>query len=289
MWRRRAVSLLLGAVAGIKAERTIGLERILDPRRGSAVLLDIRSRRLIATNGVDVASQTLAPPGSTLKPFVLAALLNRGSLHADTSFVCPTRLAIGSRRFDCSHPRIITPLRVDTALAYSCNCFVAHVAELFRPAELAAELAAAGFAARTGLTDAREISGRIENIGTPDEIRMQALGEMGVLTTPLALASAYRQLALKIQSPEMQPILQGLEEAVDFGTAQRARVAGVMVAGKTGSTLTAAGDSIAWFAGFMPSRAPEVVVTVMLSGHSGGSDAAPVAAQILEAYRAKRL
>jgi hypothetical protein len=32
-----------------------------------------------------------------------------------------------------------------------------------------------------------------------------------------------------------------------------------------------------------------VVVTVMLQGHSGGSDAAPVAGRILAAYRAGRL
>jgi cell division protein FtsI/penicillin-binding protein 2 len=289
MLRRRAVSLLLGAAVGIEAERTASLERFLDPRRGSAVLLDMRSRRLIATNSAALAGQTLLPPGSTLKPFVLAALLKRGSLREDTSFVCPAKLAIGNRRFDCSHPRIVTPMRVDTALAYSCNCFVAHVAEQFRPAELASELTHLGFAARTGLTDSREISGQVEIAGTPDQVRMQALGESDILTTPLALASAYRQLASKIDVPEMQPILQGLEGAVDYGTAQRARVAGVMVAGKTGSTLSPAEDSIAWFAGFMPSRAPEVVVTVMLSGHSGGSDAAPVAAHILEAYRAKRL
>ena len=253
------------------------------------MLLDVRSRRLVATNSADVAGQTLVPPGSTVKPFVLAALLQRGSLRADTSFVCPTKLTIGDRSFDCSHPRMLTPMRADTALAYSCNCFVAHLAEQLRPAELAGELTRMGLAARTGLTDSREISGRVENAGTPDQVRMQALGEEGILTTPLALASAYRQLALKLDIPEMQAILQGLKGAVDFGTAQRARVEGATVAGKTGSTLSAAGDSIAWFAGFMPSRAPEVVVTVMLSGHSGGSDAAPIAGQILEAYRAKRL
>jgi cell division protein FtsI/penicillin-binding protein 2 len=289
MLRRRAVSLLLGAAVGIEAERTASLERFLDPRRGSALLLDIRSHKLIATNSADVAGHTLLPPGSTLKPFVLAALLRRGSLRADTSFVCPAKLAIGKRSFDCSHPRLVTPMRADTALAYSCNCFVAHAAEQFRPTELAGELKRLGFAARTGLTDSREISGRIDNAGTPDQVRMQALGEEGILTTPLALASAYRQLALKLDLPEMQPILQGLEGAVDFGTAQRARVAGVRVAAKTGSTLSPAGDFIAWFAGFMPSRAPEVVVTVMLPGHSGGSDAAPIAGEILEAYRAKRL
>jgi cell division protein FtsI/penicillin-binding protein 2 len=289
MLRRRAVSVLLGAAAGIKAERRASLERFLDPRHGSALLLDIRSRRLLATNSADLAGQTLLPPGSTLKPFVLAALLTRGALRADTSFVCPGKLAMGGRRFDCSHPRLVTPLRADTALAYSCNCFVAHVALQFHPAELAGELARLGFAARTGLSDSREIPGHVDNSGTPDQVRMQALGEAGILTTPLALAAAYRQLTLKLDAPEMQPILQGLEGAVDYGTAQRARVEGVTVAGKTGSTTSAAGESIAWFAGFMPSRTPEVVVAVMLSGHSGGADAAPIAGQILEAYRAKRL
>jgi membrane peptidoglycan carboxypeptidase len=117
-----------------------------------------------------------------------------------------------------------------------------------------------------------------------DNQRIQALGESGIMTTPMDLALAYRQLALKADGP----VLAGLEGAVEFGTAQYAAVPGVKVAGKTGSTRSAAGNRIAWFCGFMPSRAPEVVVSVMLAGRSGGADAAPVAAQILEAYRAGR-
>ena len=85
------------------------------------------------------------------------------------------------------------------------------------------------------------------------------------------------------------PVRAGLEGAVAFGTAQHARVAGVQVAGKTGSAFTAEGEHVAWFAGFMPSREPDVVVVVMLRGRSGGADAAPVAGRILEAYRARRL
>jgi penicillin-binding protein 2 len=104
-------------------------------------------------------------------------------------------------------------------------------------------------------------------------------------------------LALKINLPAMQPILAGLEGAVEFGTAQNALVSGAAsggrsaekLAGKTGSVLTSAGEPIAWFAGFWPSRAPETVVTVMVPGHSGGADAAPVAGRVLEAYRAGRL
>jgi cell division protein FtsI/penicillin-binding protein 2 len=268
MLRRRAVSLLIGALS---AKASGSLDRLLDPGRGSALLLDVRTRRLIATNSEMLAARTLMPPGSTLKPFVLAALLKRGKLRPDTSVLCPTRLSIGNRRFDCTHPRLVTPIRPDTALAYSCNCFVAKVAEQFDPGELSRELAS--------------LAKRIEPATTPDMVRMQALGEAGVLITPLELALAYRQLALSATGP----ILAGLEGAVEYGTAQQARVAGATVAGKTGSTRSAAGGSIAWFAGFMPSRAAQVVVTVMLSGHSGGSDAAPVASQILEAYRAGRL
>jgi cell division protein FtsI/penicillin-binding protein 2 len=238
-------------------------------------LLDVHSRRLIAAHGSDVAARFLAPPGSTIKPFVLAALLRVGKLNAAESFACPGRLRIAGRSFDCSHPRLDSPMRVDTALAYSCNCFVAHVAERFAPGELAREL--------TGLAD------RVEPASSADAIRLQALGEDRVRVSPQSLATAYRSLALRIGQPEMRPLLAGLEGAVEYGTAQRARIDSAQVAGKTGSVISESGAPIAWFAGFMPSRAPEAVVTVMLQGHSGGSDAAPIAGRILEAYRAGRL
>jgi penicillin-binding protein 2 len=77
-----------------------------------------------------------------------------------------------------------------------------------------------------------------------------------------------------------------MEEAVEFGTSQLARVPGATVAGKTGSVPSA---RVAWFAGFAPSRAPSVVVVVMLQGRSGGADAAPIAARILQSYFAGRL
>ena len=59
------------------------------------------------------------------------------------------------------------------------------------------------------------------------------------------------------------------------------------LAGKTGSARKD-NEFIAWFAGFLPSRAPDVVVTVMLSGKHGSSDAAPVARDVLEAWKASR-
>ena len=63
-------------------------------------------------------------------------------------------------------------MHVDTALAYSCNCFVAHVAERFAPGELATALRAWGFT----------------SVAVRSDQRLQALGEAGVLATPMEMA-----------------------------------------------------------------------------------------------------
>jgi cell division protein FtsI/penicillin-binding protein 2 len=273
MLRRQAISLLLGSVPTLASKSVGGLDRFLDPSRGCALLLDVRTRRVFAANSSPLAETILLLPGSTLKPFTLLSLLGTGKLRPDASFLCPERLTLAGRRVDCSHPRMVSPMRVDTALAYSCNCFVAHAAKRFEPGELARALHAVGLDA----TPARD----------PDLQRLQALGEADVLVTPAGLASAYRQLALRLGSGTSE-VLAGLEGAVEYGTAQLAAVKWASLAGKTGSTRHA-GEFIAWFAGFLPSRAPEVVITVMLAGRHGGSDAAPVAAQILEAWHAGRV
>jgi cell division protein FtsI/penicillin-binding protein 2 len=289
MLRRELLSMLLGASAMPAAGEARGLASIMDGTAGAALLLDVRTRRVLGVHNAVEAGQSPAPPGSTLKPFALAALLKLGRLGPREAYLCPGELSIRGRSFNCSHPRMDSPMRIDTALAYSCNCFVAKMAERFTAGELARELEAAGLASRTGLFDSAEAVGRIVPASGPDANRLQALGEDGVTVTLAALAMGYRFLASSIERPEARPIALGLEGAVEFGTAQRAGSAGVPVAGKTGSIRTVAGARIAWFAGYMPSRAPEVVVAVMLQGRSGGSDAAPLAGRILEAYRAGRL
>ena len=277
MLRRDALSVLLAATSRAGATGANKLGGYFPSGSGAAVLMDVPTRRLIASAGGALADQSLLPPGSTVKPFVLSALLKTGKLNPTASFACPGRLRIGNRMLDCSHPPLAMPLRVDTALAYSCNCFVAHAAERFDAGELARLLPGTGFAGG----EMQPASG--------DAIRLQALGEQAVLVTVVELALAYRSLATRITLPEMRPILQGLEGAVEYGTAQNASVDGTKVAGKTGTALTSTGEIIAWFAGFVPSSAPQVALAVMVHGRSGGADAAPIAGRILEAYRAGRL
>jgi cell division protein FtsI/penicillin-binding protein 2 len=266
--RRQALATLL-AIAAPKSTAA-SLDSLMDGASGCALLLDIPNRRVLAAHRPDLAAEEWNPPGSAIKPLVLSALLSAAKLVPGDAFPCPGRLTLAGHPFPCSHPRILTPMRVRTALAYSCNCFVAHFAERFAAGELATRL---------------EPAGSVQQASPGVQTQLQALGERHILVTAEGLAMAYRTLAITAPAA----IREGLEDAVDYGTAQRARVDAMTVAGKTGSVRTPEGKSVAWFAGFAPSRDPRVVVTVMLQGRSGGSDAAPVASRILTAWRAGRL
>jgi penicillin-binding protein 2 len=89
------------------------------------------------------------------------------------------------------------------------------------------------------------------------------------------------------------------------GTGIRARVDGMRVAGKTGTTQVVSLRAVekfknpddipikfrdhAWFAAFAPADEPEIAIAVFVEhGRSGGGVAAPIAGKILEAFHAKR-
>ena len=117
---------------------------------------------------------------------------------------------------------------------------------------------------------------------TRDAVRLLALGEDGVVTTLSDLASAYRNLACSPSRPSCPEWKEQSNTAPPSAPDQRCE------SGRQDRKLIAAsGAPIAWFAGFMPSRTPEVVVAVMLQGHSGGADAAPLAASIFQSYQSR--
>jgi penicillin-binding protein 2 len=257
MRRREALAAFLG-----------GTIHAGEPRR-AAIVLDIASGRVLDSLNESFVTRWITSPGSAIKPFSIHALIDAGKLKKEEAFPCPGRLVIAGRQLACSHPVSALPFDARLAIAYSCNYYTARVAARFRSGELADALRSFGF--HEGVKTAQ----------AGDETRLQAMGEASIEVTPAEMVHGYARLA----KTRVAAIREGLEDAVEFGTAQRAGLAGLRVAGKTGSVRTASGLRAAWFCGYAPSRSPEVAIAVLVQGRSGGADAAPVAAEILEQWR----
>jgi penicillin-binding protein 2 len=69
----------------------------------------------------------------------------------------------------------------------------------------------------------------------------------------------------------------------DHGTGKKARVRGVRVAGKTGTSENPHGDNHAWFTAYAPAEDPKVAVIVLVeNGGEGGIVSAPIAKRLME-------
>lgn len=80
---------------------------------GCALLLELRSRKVLFVHGRKDAREWVAPPGSLIKPLGLWALLSSGKVRPDELFPCPGTLRLAGLRMDCSHPRL--PFTVDVS------------------------------------------------------------------------------------------------------------------------------------------------------------------------------
>jgi cell division protein FtsI/penicillin-binding protein 2 len=241
------------------------VERACAGRPGAALVAEISTGRLLASYRPERARTRAEPPGSVLKPFTLAAWMDAHAGAAPPAWPCPRQLRIAGRRLDCTHPAPAAPLDAAAAIAYSCNCWFAHLALELKPAEFAAAL--------------RPLAAQVSTAVTAEDLQLQAIGEWGIQVTPTELLAAYRKLALRRAGAALRPVFEGLDGAVVYGTAQLAAAPELQVAGKTGTGL-----GHAWFAGFAPAPAPEIVVVVFLDRGRGGADAAPIASEIFRAY-----
>ncbi len=256
-------------------------------QRGTVVVLDVHSGRVLASYHLDVAARRVAAPGSSLKTFTLLALLQSGKVDAHTALVCQRPLTVAGHRLDCSHPDTKQPLDPAMALAYSCNSYFTTVATRLTPAQLRDSLVRDGFTAMTSLAP-NESAGNVALAQSPEQLQLQAVGEWGVEITPLEMVSAYRKVALLEGKHEekLAPLFDGLEQSVAYGMGHAAQpAAAIKVAGKTGTAPSDEGPwTHAWFAGYAPANDPAIVLVVFLEKGHGGSDAAGAAREIFAAY-----
>jgi cell division protein FtsI/penicillin-binding protein 2 len=271
---------------GKKEELRWAVELGMKGRAGAAVVADVKTGEILAAQGMETAAHRLARPGSTVKPFVLMALLEMGKIEGSERLLCRRPLRIGGVRMDCAHASSIVELNAEEAIAYSCNSYFAEAAARLSGAELVQALRRAGLDSPSGLVK-EEASGRIEMPRDREMLQLEALGDRGIEVTALELLGAYRKLALQRRSGATlgtdAAVFAGLEESVTYGMAHAANVDGMKIAGKTGTAASRqSARTHGFFVGYAPAGKPEIVVVIYLEQGNGG-DAAGVGRSVFVA------
>ena len=94
-----------------------------------------------------------------------------------------------------------------------------------------------------------------------------------------------KELDLKPEVIEIMKAALKLVVQAPYGTAQKTRIQGLSVAGKTATVQNPHGDNHAMFAGYAPTGNPEIVVYVLVEfGGGGGEVAVPLARDMFEFY-----
>lgn len=219
------------------------LRAVFKGRAGCAAALDPATGRAMAHWRPDLVKNWAAAPGSVLKPLSASALD-----PADAAVACSGRLSIAGIGLDCSHAPRAQPLDAASALALSCNEWMAAHAAAMDPRALARVLAGADY----------------QQPADTEALQLLALGVRGIRVTPGWLARSYLRLLREAHAA----ILRGLELAVAEGTASGAQPA---LGGKTGTSREAA-----WFAGY----GARLLLVIALPGGTGAGDAAPLAGEV---------
>ncbi|MDH3871923.1 MAG: penicillin-binding transpeptidase domain-containing protein, partial [Gammaproteobacteria bacterium] len=252
-------------------------------------------------------------PGSTIKPFVVAAALEGGRYAPDTPVDTePGWLRVGVNTV--KDVRDYGKLDVSGVIRKSSNVGITKIA-LSLPAEhIWSLLSNLGFGVQTDSGFPGEASGLLVGYRNwnPIETATLAFG-YGISATPLQLAQAYAVLGAEgIRRPVSflrqdaaprgervlparvaQQLMTMLEEVTGpEGTALAARVAGYRVGGKTGTVRKSiaggyADDKyLAVFAGVAPVTRPRLAMVVMVNEpgndkYYGGQVAAPVFSRVM--------
>ena len=251
-------------------------------------------------------------PGSTMKPFTIAAALEAGRVRPDTIIqTAPGSLTIGSQTIHDAHPQ--GALTVEQVIQKSSNVGAAKIALGLPPETLWTMFSVAGFGTTPKTGFPGEVGGRLRAAKTwkPIEQATMSYGH-GISVNLVQLARAYTMFATdgevkqatlfkteghvagrQVLQPETARVVRHMLELATLpgGTAPKAQVVGYRVAGKTGTAHKVEGRGysnryISSFVGFAPVSNPRLIVAVMIDEPSagqyyGGDVAAPAFSKVI--------
>jgi len=255
----------------------------------------------------------LFEPGSTLKPFTVAAAIESGRFRPDSVIQTGAgELVIGSATIHDAHPG--GALTVAQVIQKSSNVGAAKMALALSSESLWSIFNKVGFGVQPRSGFPGEVAGKLRAHANwrPIEQATMSYGH-GISLSLLQLARAYLVFAgdgdikpvtvVKLDTPAESTRVISAATALQVrsmlelvaqpgGTAPRAQITGYRVAGKTGTAHKLDGASyapnkyVSSFVGFAPASAPRLIVAVMIDEpgagqYYGGAVAAPVFSNVM--------
>ena len=268
----------------------------------------------------------LYAPGSVFKIVTASAALETRRITPNMHFFCNGSYKLGNAKFDCWKEEGHQSQNIVGGLTNSCNVFFYNAGRVTGVDAMEASAKIFGFGKPTGIDLPDEVKGLVpgrvwkklykkENwyegetlnyaIGqgyllvTPIQVldMMTIMANKGSLVRPYLVkrtgsvnAAVYKQKNTGLKESTINKVREGLFEVVnnENGTGKRAKIDGVIIAGKTGTAQNPQGRTHAWFTGYAPYNDPRICLVVFLEhGGKGGLEPAEIARGIFEEARRK--
>jgi penicillin-binding protein 2 len=317
-----------GEVLALASRPTYDLNE-LTPRIPSPVFARINEEGAWLNRAV----QGLYPPGSTFKPVTAMAALREDQVEPEETLWCGSSYLVGNRRFPEHSTPGFGDIALERALAVSSNVYFYQTGLRAGPEAIADTSRILGLATPTGVELPFETDDMLvpdpawkrENRSEgwwPGDTANFSIGQGFLRVTPLQMAvvaasfatgetgirptllrregegwlDRATRLPLPLAEEDRQAIVAGMRAAVAEGTARRAQLPGIEMAGKTGTAQVYPGGkarTLAWFIGFAPLENPRIAFAVVTESQedgvefAGGVQAAPIARAMLEAFFAQ--
>ncbi len=268
----------------------------------------------------------LYPPGSVFKIVTASAALETKKITPLTEFICTGVYRIGRAKLACWKKEGHGPQNVRSGLMNSCNVFFCNTGRAAGVDALESYAKLFGYGAYTGIDLPDEVKGiapgkqwkkmRMGGAWYEGETANYAIGQGYLAVTPMQVLDSMSVMANKkglvkpylvkridktdtpsgkinsigLHAGTVNTIRGGLLDVVndENGTGKRAKVEGLIVAGKTGTAQNPHGKTHAWFAGFAPYDNARICIVVFLEqGGHGGLEPAEIGHGIFEEAKTK--
>jgi penicillin-binding protein 2 len=281
----------------------------------------------------DRAISSFYAPGSTFKVLMSVVGLETGAITPQSLVTCPGSVMIYNRRFMCWKKGGHGTVDVHRALVQSCNVFYYLLGKKVGIDAITKYAKMFGIGELSGIDIPGESRGNPPSMEWKQRIHKEpwypgdtisvSIGQGLLAVTPVQMATMISAVAnggtlvrphlakdaksqsgkIPVAASTLALIRDALADVVEEGTATRAQLGPIHVAGKTG-TAQVFKKSVgvdadkqpkderdhAWFIGYAPAENPEIAFAIVIEhGGHGGTTAAPVARKVLEVFFEDRL